>query len=389
MKEAIEIYNFGPIREMKISDIKTFVVLIGRSATGKSTLMKIVALFRYIFKLANIRSYYHLSKIRRSPFRIDFAALLRENGLAGMVEQSTRVVYSATSESGAVYTVEYSEKKLQKLPDVAAEDLLFLKGAFVSENRNAISSWLGNGLERRGIKMGFYFDETLDLFLKATDSIKELALPYIGVNFSAHKTSNGVWQYSLHSERRPEKKSIRLREASSGMKSTVPLALIVNYMAHSFNFKDAYRRSIIDYLLKSDRLTDFKPVSELEGFQPVVAVHIEEPELSLDPASQVSLQECIVNTLFHSGIEDRRCMLMYATHSPYLANHVNLLMAQYEHDPQSGLNPEDVEVYLTDEDGGIRSVMVTDEQGRRIVDSEFLAKEIEDIYSLYSELRPS
>lgn len=386
MKENVIIEDFGPISKVRIDDIKPFTVLIGKSATGKSTIMKVIALCRYIYKLANIRSYYHLSNITRSPFRIDFRALMRENGLDGMLKTSTRIIYTVSFDNDNKYTVEYSDKKLHSLPNVAIEDLIFLKGVFVSENRNAVSSWLGSSLERRSMSMGFYFDETLKLFLDATDVVKEIGLPSIGMVLSVAKSSNGQMQYLLHKDG-AKNNSFKLKDASSGMKSTVPLAVIVNYMARKFNFKEAYRRSVIDYLLKADRLTDFRPATEVDGLRPMVSIHVEEPELSLDPDSQILLQSNIVDTLFHRASEDRTCKLMYATHSPYLANHINLLMAQWENNPETGLNPDNVEVFLTESDGTLRSVIVRDEKGRKIVDSEFLAKEIESLYSDYYLLR--
>lgn len=386
MKENVIIEDFGPISKVRIDDIKPFTVLIGKSATGKSTIMKVIALCRYIYKLANIRSYYHLSNITRSPFRIDFRALMRENGLDGMLKTSTRIIYTVSFDNDNKYTVEYSDKKLRSLPNVAIEDLIFLKGVFVSENRNAVSSWLGSSIERRSMSMGFYFDETLKLFLDATDVVKEIDLPSIGMVLSVAKSSNGQMQYLLHKDG-AKNNSFKLKDASSGMKSTVPLAVIVNYMARKFNFKEAYRRSVIDYLLKADRLTDFRPATEVDGLRPMVSIHVEEPELSLDPDSQILLQSNIVDTLFHRASEDRTCKLMYATHSPYLANHINLLMAQWENNPETGLNPDNVEVFLTESDGTLRSVIVRDEKGRKIVDSEFLAKEIESLYSDYYLLR--
>lgn len=382
----MKIEDFGPLNHVEIPNIKPFTVLIGKSATGKSTIMKVIALCRYIFKLANIRSYYHLSKISRSPFRVDFRALMRENGLEGMLRPSTHIVYSVGFDTGHTYTIEYTGKKLRRLPDVAVEDLVFLKGVFVSENRNAVSSWLGSNLERRSMSMGFYFDETLKLFLEATAVVKEMTVPSIGVNLKVTKSNNGQTQYVLHQSGYRDS-TFKLKDASSGMKSTVPLAVIVHYMVYHFNFKDAYRRSVIDYLLRADRLRDFQPATEVDGLKPMVSIHVEEPELSLDPATQILLQTNIVDTLFHTLRGDRRCKFMYATHSPYLANHINLLMAENEHDKNKGLDPEDVDVYLTESNGRLRSVIVRDEKGRRIVDSEFLAKEIEDIYTNYYSLR--
>jgi len=386
MTESLTIDNFGPISHVRIDEIKPFTVLIGKSATGKSTIMKIIALFRYIFKLANIRSYYHLSNISRSPFRIDFRALLRENGMYGMLMPDTKISYSVNSDSGNVYSIEYSKKKLNKLPNISVNDLVFLKGVFVCENRNAISSWLESGLGLRSVKTDFYFDETLKLFLEATTNLKNTQIPSLAVSLQVSKSSNGAPQYILHDDSNSQI-SFKLREASSGMKSTVPLAVIVEYMARYFNFKDAYRRSVLDYLLHADRLTDFKPATEFEGFRPIVSVHVEEPELSLDPASQILLQQQMVDSLFHNAAKDRNCMLMYATHSPYLANHINLLMAQWDNDNLSGINPKDVDVFLTEPDGTMRSVIVLDQSNRKVVDSEFLSKEIELLYNDYYLLR--
>lgn len=50
MKESIIIKNLGPLKEVEISDIKPLTVFIGRSASGKSTIMKIIVLMRYIYK---------------------------------------------------------------------------------------------------------------------------------------------------------------------------------------------------------------------------------------------------------------------------------------------------------------------------------------------------
>lgn len=386
MKENIIIENFGPISKVEITDIKPFTVLIGKSATGKSTIMKVIALFRYIYKLANIRSYYHLSNITRSPFRIDFKALMRENGLYSMLKQNTRIVYTAFFENRRQYSIEFSNNKLHSLPDISIKDLIFFKGVFVSENRNAVSSWLGSSLERRGMSMGFYFDETLKLFLDATSTIKNLDLPYLGINLTVSKSTNGQIQYILHQNVNNNAKFL-LKDASSGMKSTVPLVAITHYIAHEFNFKDAYNRSVIDYLLKADRLTDFRPATEVDGLKPVVSVHVEELELSLDPDSQIGLQRDLVNTIFHRANKDRECKLMYATHSPYLANHINLLMAQWEENNQQGINPDNVDVLLIKPEGQIESAIVYDEKGRKVVDSDFLSKEIEDLYSNYYSIR--
>src|SRR5574344_323577 len=86
--ESISIKNVGPIKDVRLDHIKPFTIFIGPSASGKSTILKIIALFRYIYKLANIRSYLHSSKIEKSPFRIQFKSLISNNELAGRINES-------------------------------------------------------------------------------------------------------------------------------------------------------------------------------------------------------------------------------------------------------------------------------------------------------------
>jgi DNA repair exonuclease SbcCD ATPase subunit len=46
MTESISIKNLGPLKDIYFENIKPFTVLIGASGSGKSTIMKALALFR-------------------------------------------------------------------------------------------------------------------------------------------------------------------------------------------------------------------------------------------------------------------------------------------------------------------------------------------------------
>lgn len=48
--ESIIISNVGALKDVNLKELKPLTVLIGASASGKSTLMKIIALMRYIYK---------------------------------------------------------------------------------------------------------------------------------------------------------------------------------------------------------------------------------------------------------------------------------------------------------------------------------------------------
>ncbi len=390
MKESIIIRNFGPIREIEIKEIKPMTLLIGRSATGKSTLMKLIGLFRYLYKYANIASYLKLSKVGSLPFKKQFKKLIEANGLASMLQNDTELTYMVEGSGGRLYKIEYRPGKSVSLPSVAPEDLTFIKGIFVSEFRNVISAWSGYGPDTSGLRLGFYFKETLDLFNDAVAASPVVELPYFDMTFRASRAAgNGLPQYSLMTRDWSGREiSIKLREASSGMKTTTPLGLIVNYASRKFDFTDAFQHSVIDLLYRSNRLKDFKAIAELKELRKIVTVSIEEPELSLDPVIQGRLSDYIVNSLFHSHNNDGRSFkLMMATHSPYLANQLNLQMARYETDPSTGINPEDVDVLLT-ENGTARSLIVRDMKDRAVVDTEFLSEPINEVYDSYDALRP-
>ncbi|MBD5391244.1 ATP-binding protein [bacterium] len=389
MKESITIHNFGPIKYIHIKEIKPVMLLIGRSATGKSTIMKLIGLFRYLYKYANIASYLKQSKIASLPFKKQFKKLIEANGLATNLKSDTHLTYTVEEGEGRTYKIEYRPGRPVSLPSISPEDLTFIKGIFVSEFRNIISAWTGYG-PNSGLQLGFYFNETLELFKEAVRTNPSVDLPYFGMTFKASKTaSNGMPQYNLVTKNSEGKEiNIRLRDASSGMKTTTPLGLIVNYASHSFDFTEAFQRSVIDLLYRSNRLKEFKAVAELKDLRKMVTISIEEPELSLDPETQGLLLDYIVTTLFHINPEDgRNFKIMMASHSPYMANQLNLLMARNEVEATTGINPKDVEVLLT-ENGTARSLMVRDDHNRPVVDTEFLSDPINQIYDNYESLRP-
>ena len=93
MQESIIIQNFGPIKDIEIKNISSFTVFIGESGSGKSTIMKTIVLFRWIYKWLNIRSYLKYANISKSPFSFDFKALLNDNGLMEYLKDNTEIIY--------------------------------------------------------------------------------------------------------------------------------------------------------------------------------------------------------------------------------------------------------------------------------------------------------
>lgn len=155
MKEFITIKDFGPLRNIENLEIKQFTLLIGESASGKSTLMKVVSMMRYLYKMANIRSYLYWSKITRSPFRIRLDSMLKRQGMGKMLTKESLIVYRVVMDNGKEYNIRIESKKLQKTGIIDQNDLVFTKVSFISENRNIIPTWAQTSWKNKGATLDF------------------------------------------------------------------------------------------------------------------------------------------------------------------------------------------------------------------------------------------
>ncbi len=390
MTESIHIQNLGPIRDIKLDDIKPFTVLIGDSGSGKSTLMKALALFRWLHKMCNIREYLHQSALKKSPFRFRTNTYLNNCGFKDFVTEKTVIKYDVRFE-GSTDLISLSLKggKLDvRQAKIPRDKISFNKVSFISESRGIIPSYLSNvgGPFSRRTDLGFYFEEVLKDFLRATQASHSIDLSFLGISFSIEKV-NGMPKYFLKPLNPSEKKPYRIecRHGSSGMQNTVPLMMILKHFAQQFDFEKAFKRSALDYVYNTDQLTEFKPAANLGDLSKTIYVHIEEPELGLFPDAQCDLMNDMVRESF---IDNKNAMsVMLATHSPYILNHLNLLIKAYDSNntnltSDAKLNYDKVAVYQV-EDGTVRDLKI---KNKRLIDTDSLSDTIDDIYNTYAEL---
>ncbi len=376
MKEYITIKDFGPLKNIENLEIKPFTVLIGESASGKSTLMKVVAMMRYLYKMANIRSYLYRSKITKSPFRIRLDKMIQRQGMTKMFTKDSLIVYRVQMDDGVSYEVRIENGSLKKTVVIESHHLMLCKDSYVSENRNIIPTWTQTSWKNKGATLGFYFHETNDDFGCASEGDKELVLDFVGMKMIITHPKGKPTRYQIvpiDNHHAP----IELTEASSGIQTSAPLALIVDYFAKEFSFKDAFNRSVMSYLYEMENLSKFKAVSEPTSLPKIVDVHIEEPELSLFPDAQCKLIEELIFTATHAK-DDRTLTLMLATHSPYILNYLNVVLNQKDEE-RARLTHENMAVYRI-YDGEPQDLMMQDEQGRWIVDTYDLSEMMNNIY---------
>ncbi len=387
MKESIIIKNFGPLKEVEIDDIKPLTVFIGKSAGGKSIIMKEIVLMRYIYKMVNIRSYLKNAKITRSPFKLRFNSLLHD-GLKGMITAQTEIYYTVEI-NGNKYTLKYTNRGLQSDINIPDKDLIFFKEAYVSGMRSLIPIWASKAVSVKGENLGFFFHETFNDFNDATDVIKEQKLEYLNLKMKVRKSGNRPKLFTIESLQN-DAVPIELRYASSGIQTSAPLVAIVHYFAQEFSFKDAFQRSVLNYLYKQDLLTKFTPGINRNKLGKYVHIHIEEVELSLAPEDQRAFMSNLVEEVFHKNKKDRKLGLMVSTHSPYIVNHLNVLLrAGYFEKARENypfLEKDDIAVYRVNE-GKIISLMATDnDTGEYVINALDMSDTMERIFEEYESM---
>ena len=387
MKESIIIKNFGPLKEVEIDDIKPLTVFIGKSAGGKSIIMKVIVLMRYIYKMVNIRSYLKNAKITRSPFKLRFNSLLHD-GLKGMITAQTEIYYTVEI-NGNKYTLKYTNRGLQSDINIPDKDLIFFKEAYVSGMRSLIPIWASKAVSVKGENLGFFFHETFNDFNDATDVIKEQKLEYLNLKMKVRKSGNRPKLFTIESLQN-DAVPIELRYASSGIQTSAPLVAIVHYFAQEFSFKDAFQRSVLNYLYKQDLLTKFTLGINRNKLGKYVHIHIEEVELSLAPEDQRAFMSNLVEEVFHKNKKDRKLGLMVSTHSPYIVNHLNVLLrAGYFEKARENypfLEKDDIAVYRVNE-GKIISMMATDnDTGEYVINALDMSDTMERIFEEYESM---
>lgn len=382
MKENITIKKFGPLTNIDNLEIKPFTFLIGESASGKSTLMKVIAMMRYLYKMVNIRSYLYRSNITKSPFRIRLSSMLKRQGMTKMFTKESIIVYRVQMEDGREYEVRIENGSLKKSEIIEEVHLTFCKDSYISENRNIIPTWTQTSWKNKGATLGYYFHETNEDFGKASEGDKELLMDYVGMKMIITHPKGKPIRYQIvptDNHHRP----IELTEASSGIQTSAPLALIVDYFAKDFSFKEAFNRSVMSYLYETENLSKFKAVAEPTALPKMIDIHIEEPELSLFPDAQCKLIENILYTVSNSA-KDRFVNIMLATHSPYILNYLNIVLNQTK-EGRAKLNNENTAIYGI-HNGSTMNLLMKDDRERDVVDTLDLTEMMSVIYNEYNEL---
>jgi hypothetical protein len=311
-----------------------------------------------------------------------------KDGMKELITPESEITYVVTIH-GHSYTLSYRQGKLSTPPNIPNEDLIFLKESWISEMRSVIPVWASRGSLVKGSSFGFYFDETFTDFDEATNVVKQIDLNYLGMKLEVVKGGNNQKKF-LVAPINGAYAPIELKFASSGTQTTAPLVTLMKYYVSEFSFKEAMRRSIIMTLFEKNLTEKYHPSIELGHLPTYVYLHVEEPELSLDPWSQRKLVNTMVDYTFHKTEDGRTMGLVLATHSPYIINHLNILLrAGYSQQGRAlhpFIQPDAVAAYKVT-NGGVIDLMATDEEtNQRVINTLDLSEVMEDIYNDYDAL---
>ena len=112
-------------------------------------------------------------------------------------------------------------------------------------------------------------------------------------------------------------------------------------------------------------------------------IHIEEPELSLFPDAQCRMIDELVYTATHAK-DDRKVNIMFATHSPYILNYLNIMLNQNK-EGRAKLSRDNTAIYRI-YDGCIMNLLVKDDKGHDVVDTFDLTEMMTSIFNEYKKL---
>lgn len=375
IKESLYIRNLGPVKDVVLEDITPMTVLIGKSGCGKSTVMKVLSICRWVNKMVYMRQYLQMGNIKESPFKFDFRSYFKTSSVPLNLDTEIKYIYDGTM-------ILFDKDGLHF--DYSGNGFLSLeKICFITEKRNMISDLVSLRANRKDA--GFYLNEMLDDFILAMRSYETIELDYLGVRLR-HTNSKGADAYHVEGICNEEEKfDIRLNEASSGIQTLLPLVAVMSYYTDKFDIVKRFNQTIFKMLSETDSLKDFRPqmnIGEIRHRR--VNFLIEEPELSLDPESQTHLIDFMVRRCFHKNDDTmNEYTIMLATHSPYIVNYLNLLIARGKKGVEGGVSHADINAFYMDQ-GRCYSLRIGN--GHDIIDASSMSETISNIYSEYNVL---
>ncbi len=292
--EKLIVKNFGAIQNIEIQ-LKNLTIFIGETGTGKSTLAKLVSIFRSIdFWEGDIRNikffleklaYYQLDNFLKSSTYIEYQS---EIGFSCIYkDKEVRLSFSEQIltylENNSSSQVKIEDKKIDNSINNLVRNT-FKEVIYIPAERSVVSflSPKYAAIDRKGL-IGLFPETLLDftgIFNKVSSIVKKLDIDLFDVTY---QKENGNDYVIL-----PNGKSLLLSETASGFQTIIPALIVFEFFS-----QDEIKKSYT----------------------------FEEPELNLFPIAQKSLIEFLAEKVLSNGHK-----MVITTHSPYIPISINNLL---------------------------------------------------------------
>lgn len=307
MNEKLIIKNFGPIVDMDLEIHKT-IVFIGPQSSGKSTVAKVLAIFRTLDPIVNetkindlfldynIDNYFHPEtyfNYKNKDYEItcqgaEFVITKTEDFKTAISTEKERINKLINNLVEERYKDDTPEQKKATIDQIYEYNWRFLfqllkTQLYIPAERILTSLISEAGFSFNGISLPGCLKEFGKQFENSRVRIKELEIPYLNITYKYEESGENKGPRIYFDETN----SISLSESSSGIQSVVPIQVVIE--------------SVIK------REMDYSFI-------------VEEPELNLFPTAQKS----IINYLIAKC--NQRNELVITTHSPYVLSVLNNLI---------------------------------------------------------------
>lgn len=359
--ESLKIKGLGPLVDVILDDIRPVTVLIGESGSGKSLILKVLAMMRHVCKKELIRRALKLSGINRTSISIRKDSYLAFAEIGHLLGTRTLVEYELHDDSlkcqvrldSKGFGIHFNENA------ISDEIGPFIKIAFISDTRNMLASWARKGATIQSKILDNYFAETYGLWDEAMDakSSTEQSIDYLKTRLLVGKGESGRREVVIVNK---DGRKTLFEHGATGEKASIPVSIILRYLTHGYDFEQAVRRSyksiILDAMMReSEDGKPFIPSDKMLSFKEYcLFVHIEEPELSLDPVTQLRFADDLMR-IMDSAIKNRRpeVSIIFTTHSPYWITALNTIVQEGK---SKFLSWERLGGYVVKNDGSVESI---------------------------------
>ncbi|MGX2983195.1 ATPase/DNA packaging protein [Helicobacter sp. 23-1045] len=355
-KERLIIKNFGPIVKATI-DIKPFMVFIGESGSGKSVILKLLSLFRWIYKQ---QQFFYLMEIFTKS-KLDFETHINkilsvEIENAGLLDYFQKGCLANYEINDIIFVIGYDAQPNFALSSKRTSKTISLeKIAFITDERLIIPTLLNN--KSRNIIFPYHLTSTYEDFRFAFDKLKngnkQIAIQTMGVNLNSEKSA---YEEKIFVSQDNASYKISLQDSSSGIKSVAVVEVISNFYSFYFGEKDIIANFFLKVVpnnfanLVDLSFDNIKPsatpeefmgsfvqnitssFAEIKSLSTRISIFIEEPELNLFPNAQKALVEHLVHSCFEPPKQDKSksIHIAFSTHSPYMLSSLNCLLLAHE-----------------------------------------------------------